>query len=221
MAAVRLNNATEDANHFRIVSKSLVAAKGFFIGRYAGGTKVIKRYLHNMALTKQKKQEVIDEVSQLLADSKLTVVAKYQGTTVKQLQKLRKDAKAEGTNVKVVKNRLVVQAIKASDLYKEADTSALTSQLLYAFNSEDEVAPAKALADFAKKNPTIEFVGAYTTDGVFIGAEDVKALAALPSKAQLIAGIVNTLQSPVRDVMSGLGGNLHGLLQGLEAKAAK
>jgi large subunit ribosomal protein L10 len=174
-----------------------------------------------MALTKQKKQVVIDEVSQLLADSKLTVVAKYQGTTVKQLQTLRKDAKGEGTQVKVIKNRLVVQAVKNSDLYKDADTSALTEQLLYAFNDADEVAPAKALADFAKKNPTIEFVGAFTNDGVFIDAANVKALAALPSKNQLIAGVINTLQSPVRDVMSGLGGNLHGLLQGLEAKAAK
>lgn len=174
-----------------------------------------------MALTKQKKQEVIDEVSQLLANSKLTVVAKYQGTTVKQLQTLRKNARGEGTSVKVIKNRLVVQALKDSDLYKGADTSALTSQLLYAFNNTDEVAPAKALADFAKKNPTIEFVGAFTTDGLFISAADVKALASLPSKNQLIAGVINTLQSPVRDVMSGLGGNLHGLLQGLEAKAAK
>lgn len=182
--------------------------------------KVIKRYLHNMALTKQKKQEVIEEVSTLLSESKLTVVAKYTGTTVKQLQELRRTAREDNTNVKVVKNRLVIQAIKNSDLYKDADTSALTAQLLFAFNSEDEIAPAKALATFAKKNPTIEFVGAYTNDGLFIGAEDVKALAALPSKAQLVAGIINTLQSPVHGVMSGLSGNLHGLLQGLEAKAA-
>lgn len=174
-----------------------------------------------MALSKQKKQEVIDEVATLLAESKLTVVAKYQGTTVKQLQDLRKSAKQDDTVVKVIKNRLVVQALNGQDLYKDADKSQLTEQLLYAFNSADEVAPAKALAEFAKKNPTLQFVGAYTAEGLFVGADDVKALAALPSKNQLIAGVINTLQSPVRDVMSGLGGNLHGLLQGLEAKAAK
>ena len=174
-----------------------------------------------MALTKQKKQDVINEVSQLLGESKLTVVAKYKGTTVSQLQSLRKQAKEDKTIIKVIKNRLVIQALKDSELYKDADTSALTSQLLFAFNDVDEVAPAKALADFAKKNPTIEFVGAYTTDGLFINQADVKALAALPSKNQLLAGLVYTLQSPVRNVMSGLGGNLHGLLQGLEAKATK
>ena len=174
-----------------------------------------------MALSKQKKQEVVKEVADLLAGSKMTVVAKYQGTTVKQIQQLRKQAKENGTVVKVVKNRLVVQALSNSDLYKDADKSALNSQLLYAFNGADEVAPAQALADFAKKNPTIQFVGAYTSEGTFIGAEDVKALAALPSKNQLLAGLINTLNSPVRDVMGGLSGNLHGLLQGLEAKAAK
>lgn len=173
-----------------------------------------------MALTKQKKQEVIEEVAKLLSESKLTVVAQYQGTTVQQLQTLRKEARTDATVIKVIKNRLVIQALKGSDLYKDADKSQLTSQLLYAFNDADEVAPAKALAQFAKQNPTIKFVGAYTAEGTFIGADDVKALAALPSKHQLIAGLINTLNAPVNDVMSGLSGNLHGLLQGLEAKAA-
>lgn len=173
-----------------------------------------------MALSKQKKQEVIAEVSQLLEASKLTVVAKYQGTTVKQLQELRKQARDNNTQVKVIKNRLVVKALAGSELYKDADSSELTAQLLYAFNDSDEVAPAKALADFAKKNPSIQFVGAFTTEGVFISADEVKALASLPSKDQLLAGIINTLNAPVRDVVSGLSGNLHGLLQGLEAKAS-
>lgn len=173
-----------------------------------------------MALTKAKKQEVIDEVSTLLGASKLTVVAEFQGTSVKQLQALRKEAKTDGTAVKVIKNRLVKQALKGNDVYKAADTSALTSQLLYAFNDADEVAPAKALDTFAKKNPTIKFVGAYTAEGLFIGADDVKALAGLPSKNDLIAQVVATLLSPVNDITNGLSGNLHGLLDGVEAKAA-
>lgn len=174
-----------------------------------------------MALTKQKKEEVVKEVSELLATSKLTVVAKYDGTTVKQMQALRKQAKENQTVVKVIKNRLVIQALSASDLYKDADRTQLNAQLLYAFNSGDEVAPAKDLATFAKKNPSIRFVGAYTSEGLFIGSDEVKSLAALPSKNQLIAGLINTLNSPVRGIMGGLSGNLHGLLQGLEAKAAK
>lgn len=172
-----------------------------------------------MALTKDKKNEVVAEVSELLASSKMTVVAKYQGTTVKALQGLRRQARDNGTKVKVVKNRLVVQALKATDALKDVETNELQGMLLYAFNSEDEVAPAQVLADFAKANPTLEFVGAISSEGKFLSAEDVKALATLPSKENLIAQVVATLLSPVNDVTNALSGNLHALLDGVEAKA--
>jgi len=173
-----------------------------------------------MALSKDKKHEVVDAVAEALGSSKMTVVAKYQGTTVKSIQQLRRDARANGTKLRVVKNRLVVKALQSNDTLKDVDTSALKGQLLYAFNTEDEVAPAKALADFAKLNPTIEFVGAITPEGKFVGADEVKALAALPGKNELIAQVVATLLSPVHDVTNALSGNLHGLLDGIEAKAS-
>jgi large subunit ribosomal protein L10 len=172
-----------------------------------------------MALTKAKKDEVVAEVSELLQTSKMTVVAKYQGTTVKALQQLRRDSRGNGTKVKVVKNRLVVQALKCVDALKEVETNELQGMLLYAFNSEDEVAPAQILANFAKANPTIEFVGAISGEGKLLSADDVKALAILPSKEQLIAQVVATLLSPVHDVTNALSGNLHALLDGVEAKA--
>lgn len=173
-----------------------------------------------MALTKDKKHVVVAEVVEALKSSKMTVVAKYQGTTVKSIQQLRRDARESGTKLRVVKNRLVIKALQDIDDLKDVDTSALVGQLLYAFNSEDEVAPAQALATFAKQNPTIEFVGAITAQGKFISAEEVKALATLPSRENLIAQVVATLLSPVNDVTSGLSGNLHGLLDGIEAKVS-
>lgn len=172
-----------------------------------------------MALTKQEKNDVVAEVSELLTSSKMTVVAKYQGTTVKALQQLRRDARSNGTKVKVVKNRLVIKALQSVDTLKDADTSALEGMLLYAFNSEDEVAPAQSLNDFAKANPTLEFVGAITAEGTFIDASQVKALAGLPSKNQLIGEVVAQLLSPVHDITNALSGNLHALLDGIEAKA--
>lgn len=172
-----------------------------------------------MALTKNKKQKVVAEVAELLSTSKMTVVAKYEGTTVKAMQTLRKDAKANGTRVKVVKNRLVIQALKSTDTFKDTDVTALEGMLLYAFNGEDEVAAAQVLNTFAKANPSLEFIGAISAEGEFIDAVSVKALAGLPGKNQLLAGIINLLNSPVKGVVGSLGGNLHGLLQGLEANA--
>ena len=148
-----------------------------------------------MALTKDKKNELVVEVTSLLNDSKMTVVAKYQGTGVKALQSLRRESKANGTKIKVIKNRLVIQAIKATDKLNKVDTSALNGMLLYAFNSADEVAPAQSLNAFAKQNPSLEFVGAFSADGEFLDAASVKALAVLPGKNQLIAGLINTLNA--------------------------
>ncbi len=173
-----------------------------------------------MALTKPKKDEVVAEVAELLANSKMTVVARYEGTPVKALQSLRRKGKENGTTLKVVKNRLVIKAVQATDAVKDADTSALSGMLLYAFNNEDEVAPAQVIDSFAKEQPTLQFVGAITADGKFMSAEEVTALAKLPSKTQLIAGIINTLNAPVNNVVSGLSGNLHGLLKAIEAKAS-
>jgi large subunit ribosomal protein L10 len=173
-----------------------------------------------MALTKTQKHDVVAEVSELLTSSKLTVVAKYQGTTVKALQTLRRDARDNGTKVKVVKNRLVIKALQLNDSFKDVDTSALEGMLLYAFNSEDEVAPAQSLNNFAKANPTLEFVGAITADGRFLAAEEVKALAILPGKNQLIGEVVAMLLSPVNDITNALSGNLHALLDGIADQAA-
>jgi large subunit ribosomal protein L10 len=173
-----------------------------------------------MALTRDQKNEQVAEVATLLGSSKMTVVAKYEGTTVKALQTLRRDARQNGTKVKVVKNRLVIKAMQANDTFKDTDASQLQGMLLYAFNAEDEVAPAQVLNTFAKANPSLEFVGALTAEGNFIDADEVKALASLPGKNQLIAGIINTLNSPLQGTISGLSGNLHGLLKGLEAKAS-
>ncbi len=172
-----------------------------------------------MALTKDKKNEVVAEVTELLANSKMTVVAAYQGTPVKAMQALRRAGRENGTTLKVIKNRLVKKAIETTDSVKAADTSALEGMLLYAFNSEDEVAPAQVLAQFAKGQPTLRFVGAISAEGKFLSAEEVKGLATLPSKSELIAQVVATLLSPVHDVTNALSGNLHALLDGVEAKA--
>lgn len=172
-----------------------------------------------MALTKTQKQEVVSEVKELLETSKLTVVANYQGTTVKELQDLRRQARDSKTKVKVIKNRLVKQALVLSDAHKDFDTAPLNSQLLYAFNSDDEVAPAQVLAKFAKTTPALEFVGAITAEGSFMSADEVKSLASLPSKPQLIATVISTLSAPLNDTINGLSGDIHGILSGLEAKA--
>lgn len=172
-----------------------------------------------MALTKDKKNQIVKEVTDLLDSSKLTVVSAYKGTPVKAMQELRRQGEQNGTVLKIVKNRLVIKALEGRDSTKDLDTSQFTGMLLYAFSDSDEVAPAKTIAEFAKTQPTLEFVAGISEDGKLMPAEEVKALASLPSKNDLIAQVLATLQSPTNDVVSGLSGGISAILSGLEAKA--
>jgi len=173
-----------------------------------------------MALSKQKKADVIAEITELLKDSKLTVIAKYQGTSVKSMQELRRSARDNGTRIVVVKNRLFRKVLEGDERFRSADTSSLSGQLMYAFNPNDEVAPAASLTNFARNEPQIQFVGALMADGSVLDAEQVKVLANLPNMNQLIAEVVAVLLSPLNDIVSGLAGDLPGLLDAVAAKAS-
>jgi large subunit ribosomal protein L10 len=173
-----------------------------------------------MAISRDKKQTLVAEMSEALVDAKMTVFAKYVGLSVADLQELRRNAREAGVTIKVIKNRLMRVAMSENSTYKETDTSALEGQLLYAISSDDEVAPAQVLDRFAKSHPELEFVGAFSGEGANLAASEVKSLAGLPSKNELIAQVVATLQSPLNDSINGLQGNLHGLLDAIAAKAA-
>lgn len=173
-----------------------------------------------MAISRDTKQAQVAALSELLSTSKMTVFAHYDGLTVAELQTLRRAARENGITIKVVKNRLVRVAVSQNEALKDADTSSLTGQLLYAVSAEDEVAPAQVLAKFAKTNEALKLAGAISAEGTLLSVDEVKALATLPSKNELIAQVIATLTSPLNDVMNGLSGNLHALLDGVEAKAS-
>lgn len=172
-----------------------------------------------MAISKDKKQALVSEIAEQFASAKGTAVAKYQGLSVADVQELRKAAREAGVVIKVVKNRLVRVAMGENATYKDTDTSALVGQLIYAFSADDEVMPAKVLDTFAKTHPALELVAGFSGEGLAQNAADVKALAGLPSKNQLIAEVVAQLLSPVHDVTNALSGNLHALLDGVGEKA--
>jgi large subunit ribosomal protein L10 len=172
-----------------------------------------------MAITRDKKNALVAEVRDQLDQAKMTVFAQYQGLSVADMQELRREAREAGLSIKVLKNRLVRVAMSDLATYKEADTSALKGQLVYVSSPEDEVAPAQVLDKFAKTHPALQFVGGFSGEGAVLSTEEVKALAGLPSKDQLIGQVVSQLLSPLHDSVNALSGNLHALLDGVEAKA--
>lgn len=172
-----------------------------------------------MALTKDKKAEVVKEIAELLGNSKLTVAAKYPGTSVKQLQTLRREARDGGTNIRVVKNRLFKKALEAAGHNEAAKTMPLTGQLMYVFNSEDEVAPAQVVANFSKVNPKATIVTGINAAGEVLPAEDLTVLASLPSKDQLRGMLVATIAAPINNFAGVLAGVNRSVLNVLNARA--
>ncbi len=172
-----------------------------------------------MALSKDQKSNVIKNIEDLLRESKLTVMANYQGSSVKALQSLRSEAKNNGTVIKVIKNRLFKTALKNNPKFKDLDLSLINNMLIYAFNKEDEVAPAKDLLNFKKLNTNMEFVAGLTYEGELLNKEDVNSLAKLPSKEQLRSILVGTLMAPMNNLAGILSGNLAGLVTVLKARS--
>ena len=172
-----------------------------------------------MAITRDKKQALVAEMSQAIVDAKAIAFARYAGLTVADMQTLRKSARENGVSIRVVKNRLVRVSMTKDEAFKDTDTTMLEGQLLYAISSEDEVAPSKVLHDFAKTNPSLVLAGGFSGIGEVQTDAQVKELAGLPSKDQLIAQTIAQLLSPVHDTVNALSGNLHALLDGVEAKA--
>ncbi len=172
-----------------------------------------------MAITRQKKETQVEELAQLLGEAKLTAIALFPGLSVKDLQTLRRAAREADVKIKVVKNRLVRVAMGRIEHFKNADVTPLKAQLLYAISTADEVAPAQVLAKFAKDHEALQLVGAYDSTGALLAAEDVKALASLPTKDQLRGMLVGTLAAPLSGFVNVLAGNVRGVLNVLNARS--
>ncbi len=172
-----------------------------------------------MALTRQKKEDRVAEVKALLSNSKLTVAAYYSGTPVKQMQQLRREAVANGTIVKIVKNRLFKKALEARGFDETIDKMSISGQLMYAFNDSDETAAARTLANFAKTNPQIELACGIDNEGQVIDANDLKILADLPTKNQLRAQLIGTLNAPAGKLAGALAASNRSILYAMAARA--
>ena len=157
-----------------------------------------------MAISKDKKNTLVADLTELLTNSKMVVYAKYEGLTVAELQELRKMAREMGIKIKVVKNRLVKVAMKEIAAYKDTETSGLTGQLLYALGTDEDFDAAKVLTKFAKTHPKMELVGGFNDEGANLTQEEVNTLGNLPTKNELIAQVVDTLLSGINGIVSGL-----------------
>jgi large subunit ribosomal protein L10 len=147
-----------------------------------------------MALTKQKKEELIADYEQGLAAAPHAFLLDYKGITVPQVTALRDKVRDSGGHYKVVKNTLALRAIDGKALAELKAHFVGPTAVVYSMN--DPVALAKALTDFAKDVPAVQFK-AGLVESRSIAANQIKDIASLPSREQLIAKLLFLLQSPI------------------------
>jgi len=146
-----------------------------------------------LSLNRSEKEAVIAEVTSLAAQAQTLVIAEYRGITVASMTKLRVDARSKGVTLSVLKNTLARRALAGSSFEVVADQ--LTGPLIYGF-SEDAVAAAKVVADFAKTNDKLVIRGG-AFGGKALDVDGVKQLANIPSKEVLLAQLLGLMQSPI------------------------
>src|SRR5437588_5117090 len=136
---------------------------------------------------------MVAEVAVKLAAAQAVIVAEYRGLDVGRVTQLRAKARKSGMYLKVLKNTLARRAVKGTPFEKLAEQ--MSGPLMYGI-SDDPVAGAKVLSEFAKENELF-VIKAGAMPNSMMSAKDVKALALLPSRDELLAKLMGTMQAPV------------------------
>ncbi|KIR02734.1 LSU ribosomal protein L10p (P0) [Lachnospiraceae bacterium TWA4] len=140
------------------------------------------------------KQPIVAEISELLKDAKSVVLADYRGLTVEQDTALRKQLRENGVVYKVYKNTMIKFAIKGTPFEELAKD--LEGPTAMAVSCTDETAPAKHLANFAKKADQLQLKGG-VVDGAYYDEKGIQVIASVPSRDELLGRLLGSMQSPV------------------------
>ncbi len=162
------------------------------------------------------KEVLVAEIKERFNESDSVIMVDYRGLTVKQMQALRNALRSVGGDLAVYKNSLTEIAIR--ELALPNMDAYLAGPTAFVFISEDPVAPAKALTVFAKENQALELKGGLVQNQV-VDADGVKAIATLPSREELIAKLLGTMQNPLRGTVTVLSGPARAFATVLDAIA--
>lgn len=165
---------------------------------------------------KEKKGELISEISQKFERAEVMIVTEYRGLTVEQISDLRKKLRDHKVEYTVVKNTLAGFAAKQTG--KPDLSGLLKGPTAIAFGYGDPVQPAKVLLDYQKSSQGVMSVKGGLIGHQVLAAADVVSLSKLPSKKELLSKVVGSIQSPLSSLVFVLNGNLQGLSNVLQAR---
>lgn len=173
-------------------------------------------------MTKEQKEKYVDDLAADLANNNVIYLADTSELTVEVVNNLRRKCFNSNIQMRVVKNALLAKAMDRVEDKNFGDLNTVLKGATSIMFSEVGNAPAKLIEDFRKKNAKPILKGAYIEEAVFIGDDQLKALCEIKSKEELLGEIIGLLQSPAKNVVSGLkgaGGKIAGILKTLEERA--
>ena len=164
------------------------------------------------------KQQVVSEIKDAIQNSKSVSIVEYRGLNVEEVSDLRNKYRAEGVSYKVYKNTMVTLALQ--ELGYEGYEEYLSGPNGFVFSNDDMVAGPRVTADFAKTNDKL-VIKAGILDGKVINADEVKALAKLPTRDVLVAQVLGTLNAPIAGLANVLQGSIRKAVYALNAVKEK
>lgn len=171
-------------------------------------------------MRREEKHEIVDELSSLLAEKKNFYVADISDLSVNDTNALRRLCFERGIEIQVVKNTLIRKALEKAEMFQDDMGGVLKGSSSIMF-SDNFTAPAKLIQEFRKAHPKPVLKAAFIEESLYVGDNQLDTLLSLKSREQLIAEVVALLQSPIRNVISGLSGQgskIAGILKTLSEK---
>jgi len=162
-----------------------------------------------MALTKAKKEKILEDLIEKLKKQKAIFLCDFAGVKVKDLSVLRRKLKEVGNDIKVAKKTLMDIAFKKTNINLE--TRKMIGEIAIVFSFSDEILPAKILYQFSKENEKLKILGGFSNDK-FWSKEEVIELAQLPSREELLAKLVGSVSAPIANFVNVLQANIKGFI---------
>lgn len=172
-----------------------------------------------MPQTREQKKKIVEEIRDKFKKQKIAFFVDFKGLKTRDLSDLKRSLKKAQSELVVAKKTLLGLALKGGEL--NFDVKRLEGQIAVVFGFKDEILPAKIVYQFSQKNEKLKVLGGIF-DGNIIEKEKIIELAQLPSKEELLAGLVGRISSPIYGLVNVLQGNIKGLITILaKAKAEK
>jgi len=168
-----------------------------------------------MAKTKEQKEKIVKELVNKLKKVKSIIFANFDNLSVKEMEDLRNMCQQENIDFEVTKKTLLKIALKEAE-FKDVDLKGYDRGVSSVFGYEDEVLPAKILAEFAKKHEALKMYGGII-ENEYVDENYLLQLATLPSRDELLAKVVGSFKAPISGLVYALKGNLSNLVYALQA----